>query len=377
MIKIPLMDLQAQYESIKPDIDQTVGRILTEANFVGGPEKLRFEQEFSAAIKVSHTVGVGNGTDAIFLVLKALGIGGGDKVVTAANSFIASSEAITASGAQVVFCDVEESSALLDLNALEEILKKDSVKVGGKIKAVLPVHLYGRLCDMDGLMSLAEKYSVQIIEDSAQAHLAQKNGRFAGTFGVAATFSFYPGKNLGAYGDAGAVVTNDKVLAEKIQRLADHGRVQKYDHDIEGFNSRLDTLQAAVLRVKLRHLSQWTEQRIKKAQLYSQLMKDIPKIQCPIHPPHGEHVFHLYVVRVPGREEVLKKLQAKNIFAGVHYPISLPLLKAYRHLGHQPKDFPVAYKLSQEILSLPLYPEISAEAQSLVVRHLKEALQEL
>lgn len=373
-MKIPLMDIQAQYFSVKSEIDDVVGKVLNSANFVGGPEKDLFEKEYSELFKVKHTIGVGNGTDAIFLVFKALGLGPGDEIITNANSFIASSEAVTAVGARVVFCDVDEKTFLLDLNHLESLLKKSSVKSGGKIKAILPVHLYGRIHDMTAIMRLAEKYGVYVIEDTAQAHLAEWQGKMAGTFGAAGTFSFYPGKNLGAFGDAGAVVCNDDRIAEKVRKLANHGRVQKYDHDMEGYNSRLDALQAAVLRVKLKHLKKWTLARQEKALTYDKLLADVPGVIRPEIPGMGQHVFHLYVIRVQNRDTVAKKLQSKDIYASIHYPIALPYLKAYEYLGHKPSDFPVAHKLQSEILSLPLYPEMSAEAQAYVVKNLKEAL---
>ena len=373
-MEIPLMDIQAQYLSVKKEIDETVQNIIHHAHFVGGEEKDLFETEYSAAFGVKHTIGVGNGTDAIFLILKALGIGPGDEVVTAANSFISSSEAITACGARVVFCDVDDSNALIDLNLLEKILKKSSVKSGGKIKAILPVHLYGRIVDMTALMSLAHKYEVLVIEDTAQAHLARWEGRCAGTFGVAGTFSFYPGKNLGAFGDAGAVVTNDSDLAQKIRKLANHGRISKYDHDIEGFNSRLDTLQAAVLRVKLRHLPNWTLARQKRAQKYHQMLEQLPQVLRPQMPPQEQHVFHLYVIGVDRRDEVLEGLKKKHIQAGIHYPIALPFLKAYSYLNHKPEDFPVSYKWQTRHLSLPLYPEMTDEQQQYVVKNLTEII---
>lgn len=373
-MEIPLMDIQAQYLSVKEEIDHVVQKVIHQAQFVGGEEKDLFEQEYSQAFGVKHTIGVGNGTDAIFLIFKALGIGAGDEVVTAANSFIASSEAITASGARVVFCDIEESTSLMDLNCLEKILKNGCVKNGGKIKAILPVHLYGRIMDMSALMSLAEIYNVKIIEDCAQAHLARWQGQCAGSFGTAGTFSFYPGKNLGAFGDAGAVVTNDTDLANKIRKFANHGRISKYDHDIEGFNSRLDTLQAAVLRVKLRHLPAWTLARQQKAQKYHRLLADVQQVLRPEMPPQEQHVFHLFVVGVDQREQVIEGLKKKNIHAGVHYPIALPFLKAYSYLNHQPQDFPVSYRLQSRALSLPLYPEMTDDQQSYVVESLKQVL---
>lgn len=372
-MKIPLMDLHRQYEQIKPAIDFTIQRCLDQASFVGGAEKEAFEKEYAAAMGAQFCIGVGNGTDSLFLLLKARGIGPGDEVLVPANSFIATSEMVSAAGAVPVFCDVDEKTFNLDFQQAEKILKAR----GGKIKAIFPVHLYGRMTDMDAVMDLCKRYNLFCVEDSAQAHMAKWNGKKAGTIGHAGSYSFYPGKNLGAYGDAGAIVTNDEALAARVRKLANHGRIGKYDHDIEGYNSRLDTIQAAVLRVKLRYLSDWTEERKNRAHTYDELLKDIPGLIRPELPPREQHVFHLYVVRVPQRDEVLKQLKEKGVEASVHYPISLPLLQAYASGGHKPEHFPVASKLQNEILSLPLFPEITLEEQQYVAKTLKDILSSL
>lgn len=371
-MNIPLVDLKKQYLSIRSEINSTIQQILDSAHFIGGPEKESFEKNWAKMLNVPHCIGVGNGTDSLFLILKALGIGAGDEVVVPANSFIATSEAVSATGARVVFCDVEEQTFNLDLNLLEEILKKRSAKNGGKIKAIMPVYLYGRMLDMPALMSLSEKYQVVVVEDSAQAHLAQQHGRAAGAWGAAGSFSFYPGKNLGAYGDAGAIVTQDPDLALRVRKMANHGRISKYDHDQEGFNSRLDTLQAAILDVKLKHLPKWTEARITKAKKYSQLLNTVEQIKTPDIPSDQSHVFHLYVVRTNERDSLQKALAAKCIECGVHYPVPLPQLQAYKYLGHNTeKEFPVSFRLSKEILSLPLFPEITDEEQTFIAEAIR------
>lgn len=373
-MKIPLMDLHRQYQSIKPEINNAIQSVLDSCNFVGGPEKENFEKEFAEALRSKFCVGVANGTDAISICLKTLGVGPGDEVVTAANSFIASSEAITSIGARVRFLDVDEKTFHINLNHLEDLLKKEGPQAGGKIKAVIPVHLYGRIVNMEGLMSLARRYQVKVIEDTAQAHLAELAGRTAGTWGDMSTFSFYPGKNLGAYGDAGAILTQDESLAKLARKIANHGRTQKYDHDMEGFNSRLDSLQAAVLRVKLRKLPAWTQKRCDVALWYDSHLKSLDLIRPEI-PPEKQHVFHLYVVRVHNRDAIFQKMKNAGIEVGIHYPIILPALEAYKYLGHKPQqDFPVAYRLQSEILSLPLFPEISEQELQIVTETLQKSL---
>ncbi len=374
-MKIPFMDLHRQYIGLKSDIDSAIQSVIDSSEFVGGRVKTEFEENFARACGAKHCIGVANGTDAITLCLKAMGIGAGDEVVVPTATFIATSEAVSASGARPVFCDSNRHTYLMDFEKLEEILAKRAHSRGGKVKAVVPVHLYGRLCPMPQLMALAQKYEVQVIEDSAQAHLAELGGKKAGTFGAMATFSFYPGKNLGAYGDAGAIVTDNDHLAAQARLIANHGRVSKYDHIIEGFNSRLDSMQAAILNVKLPHLESWSEARRRHAKRYNEILGFLEnKIQLPQIPAGREHVFHLYVIRVPHREKVQAELTKQGVQTIVHYPIALHNLKAYAHLGHKPSDFPVANEFQNQILSLPLFPEMSTAQQDYVATSLEKAL---
>lgn len=364
-MKVPFVDLQAQYRSIKDEIDLAIAQVLHDASFVGGPIVEAFERNFARYIGSKHCIGVANGTDAISLVLRALGIGPGDEVITAANSFIATSEAVTSVGARVVFVDCDPSTYTIDAGRIEQA-------VTPRTKAIIPVHLYGRPADMDAVMSIARRHGLRIIEDAAQAHGALYRGRRVGTLGDCACFSFYPGKNLGAYGDGGAVTTDDDALALKIRMYANHGRTQKYDHEFEGYNSRLDSIQAAVLDVKLRHLEQWTERRREIARQYDAGLGDI--VTVPAVPTDARHVYHLYVVRVPRREEVMEFLKRKGIGTGIHYPIPLPLLNAYRYLGHSAEDFPAASSLKDDIMSLPMHGSMSDEQVAYVINSLREAI---
>ncbi len=374
-MQVPFMDLKRQYQSIQGEVSVALQDILETASFIGGPKKEQFEKQFAQALGIKHCIGVGNGTDSLFLILKSMiqlqRLSPGDEIVTAANSFIATSEAITLAGLRVRFLDIDPQTMNLDLNALEKTLDKGAKSRGGRIAALMPVHLYGRMVDMERVMSLAQKFQLQVIEDSAQAHLATQNLKKAGTIGHAGSFSFYPGKNLGAYGDAGAVVTSDSELAELVRKMANHGRIQKYDHDMEGVNSRLDTLQAAVLTIKLKHLPKWTEQRIERAYQYDELLSGETNIVKPQLPPRGEHVFHLYTIRVKNRNEVQSKLKAQGVETGIHYPVMLPQLKAYSYLKLDLNDFPVAKQYQDEILSLPLFPEMTFEELRYTVECLK------
>ncbi|MEK6628267.1 MAG: DegT/DnrJ/EryC1/StrS family aminotransferase [Bdellovibrionota bacterium] len=363
--KIPLMDLKKQYQQIQPEIDAKLKQIFTECSFIGGVEKDSFEIEYAKLMGAKHCIGVANGTDALFLIMKAMQVGKGDKVITVANSFIASSETISATGATPIFVDVDEKNFLIDLNKLENLLKMKAVS--NNIKAIVLVHLYGHIVDMPRLLEITDKYNVKVIEDCAQSHLASIGGKKSGTWGVAGSFSFYPGKNLGAAGDAGAIITDDDELAQKIRMLANHGRIDKYNHVIEGFNSRLDSIQAAVLRIKLKYIEAWTEKRKEKALIYNELLAQVPEVIRPNLPDRERHVFHLYTLRVKNRDEVVKQMKAEGIEVGVHYPIMLPALKAYEYLKCTPNDFPVANVLQNEIMSLPLYPEITLEQQKRIV----------
>jgi len=351
-MNIPLVDLVAQYRSIKEDIDGAIAEVIGAAAFIGGRHLDAFEKAFAQYCSVKHCIGVGNGTDALFITLRTLGIGRGDEVITVANSFIATSEAISLTGAKVVFVDINTRTYNIDANAIE-------AKITRNTKAIVPVHLYGQPADMDPILALARKHGLKVVEDCAQAHGARYKDRPIGTMGDAATFSFYPGKNLGAYGDGGAIVTQNDEFALKAKMFANHGRVEKYDHAMEGVNSRLDGLQAAILKAKLAHLPAWTEARRKHAQLYNRLLTH-PGVTKPEELENVTAVYHLYVIRVKSalRDGLQKHLSSKGISTGIHYPIPLPRLKAYAYLNHTEKDFPRAYAAAGEIVSLPMYAEL-------------------
>ncbi|CAB1063924.1 Aminotransferase, DegT/DnrJ/EryC1/StrS family [Olavius sp. associated proteobacterium Delta 1] len=348
---ISFVDLKAQYLSIKKEIDQAILDVIHESAFIGGRFVKSFEKKFANYVGSKHCIGVGNGTDAIYLALKALGISAGDEIITAANSFIATSEAVTLTGANVKFVDCDRNTYNIDPKKVEQAISK-------KTKAIIAVHLYGQPADMIMLKKIADSNGIFLLEDGAQAHGAQIEEQRVGTFGDLACFSFYPGKNLGAYGDAGAIVTADENLAGKCRMIANHGRVEKYDHEFEGVNSRLDGLQAAILCVKLAHLEKWTEKRRAAAAIYGELLAESRAI-TPFEGQGFRHVYHLYVVRIKNRDTVRRTLEKQGISTGIHYPISLPMLRAYRYLGHSPKDFPISNRYSQEILSLPMYPELN------------------
>jgi dTDP-4-amino-4,6-dideoxygalactose transaminase len=366
-MKIPLVDLKAQYERIKDEINAAIQEVIATSAFIGGPCVRAFEEAFAKFCGVKHCIGVGNGTDALFIALKSLGIGAGDEVITASNSFIATSEVITMTGAQVVFCDIDPKTYNIDVSQIE-------AKIAPQTKAIIPVHLYGQPADMDPLLELARRYGLKIVEDAAQAHGARYKGQMVGSLGDAACFSFYPGKNLGAYGDGGAIVTNDDELALTIRMFANHGRVDKYDHKIEGMNSRLDGLQAAILSVKLKYLEEWTEARRQLAYLYNNLLAD-SEIVTPVEIENARSVYHLYVVRLRNdtRDLVSQELLRRGIAVGIHYPIALPNLKAYSHLSEEERRCPEATSASQEILSLPLFPELNKAEVQYIAETLKES----
>jgi len=354
-MSIPFVDLKAQYRAIQPQIDAAVAEVMKDAAFIGGPFVDEFERAFARYTGAKHCVGVANGTDALFIALKALGIGPGDEVITVANSFVATSEAIGMAGAQVVFVDINPSTYTIDVTQIE-------AKITKKTKAIIPVHLYGQPADMDPIVAIAKKHGLRIIGDAAQAHGALYKGQAIAKLADITCFSFYPGKNLGAYGDAGAFVTDNDEWVAKARMFANHGRTSKYDHGIEGVNSRLDGIQAAVLTVKLGHIEEWTERRRKNAYRYNEALKGL-NVVTPRELDNVRAVYHLYVVRVPnGRREKLQEfLQTKGVSTGVHYPIALPYLGAYSHLGHVPTDFPESLRASSEIVSLQMFPELSEE----------------
>ncbi len=366
-MKVPFVDLKAQYLSIKEEIDEAVQSVIAECAFVGGRFVKTFEEAFAGYTGAKYCIGAGNGTDALAIALRALGIGRGDEVITAANSFIATSEAVTAAGAKVVFVDCDVETYNMDAGKIEQAITD-------RTRAIIPVHLYGQPAGMDTISAVAEKHGLRVIEDAAQAHGARYKGRNTGTIGDCGCFSFYPGKNLGAYGDAGAIVTDDKDLAMKAGMLANHGRTEKYDHEFEGFNSRLDGLQAAVLSVKLRYIEKWTGRRRQIAALYDRQLSGI--VRTPSVLPDVRHVYHLYVVRVKERDRIRKFLADKGISTGIHYPIPLPFLNAYKYLGHGPADFPAAHSLKDEILSLPMCDGMTDDQVSYVAEQLKTAVQE-
>jgi dTDP-4-amino-4,6-dideoxygalactose transaminase len=367
-MNIPLVDLKSQYDSIKPEIDAAIASVIAQTAFIGGTFVKEFEEAFARYCGVGHCVGVANGTDALFIALKALGVGPGDEVITVANSFIATSEAIKMAGAQVVFVDINPNTYTIDVERIEE-------KITPKTKAIIPVHLYGQPADMDPILALARKHGLRVIGDAAQAHGAAYKGRPISQLADITCYSFYPGKNLGAYGDAGALVMDNAEWATAARMVANHGRIKKYDHDLEGVNSRLDGLQAAILSVKLRYLDLWTESRRRNAYRYTRALKQAG-VMTPNELDAVKAVYHLYVIRVPAgfREQFRESLKTAGIDTGVHYPIALPYLNAYRHLGHTETDFPNALKASTEIVSLPMFPELSAEQVDYIAKRVVEAL---
>ena len=362
-MNIPLVDLKAQYRAIEVDIKDAISDVLERCTFIGGAS---FEEAYAAYCGVKHCVGVANGTDALTIALRALGIGADDEVITAANTFIATSEAITLAGARPVFVDVDPRTFNIDTRQIE-------AKITPRTKAIIPVHLYGQPADMDPILQLAASYKLKVIEDACQAHGGVYQGRKVGAMGDVACFSFYPGKNLGAYGDAGALVTNDPGVAIRARMIGNHGGIKKYEHEIEGTNSRLDGIQAAVLQVKLKYLPAWTERRRAIAKLYNELLQNT-ELTTPAELDDVYAVYHLYVVRTDAalRDQLLSYLNAKGIGAGLHYPTALPNLKAYAHLQLSEREFPEATKASREIISLPIFPEL----QDSQVRYVAEMVSE-
>jgi len=362
---IPFVDLRAQYNSIKEEIAEAIQSVLNHSSFIIGEELKKFEEEFSRFCDVKHAIGVANGSDALFLSLRACGIGKGDEVITIPHTFIATTEAISNVGGKVIFVDIDSKTYTIDVYKIEE-------KITERTKAIIPVHLYGQPADMDPILKIAKKYNLKVIEDAAQAHGAEYKGRKAGSIGDVACFSFYPAKNLGAYGDAGMVLTNDDEISEKVKLLRNHGRItKKYEHEIEGYSSRLDNLQAAILRVKLRYLNGWNDKRRKNVEVYNKLLSEIDEIILPFEADYAKHVYHLYVIRTKERDGLREVLNSNGIATGIHYPIPLHLQPAYQYLGYKEGDFPIAEKTSQEILSLPMFAELTDEQIKEIVREIK------
>jgi dTDP-4-amino-4,6-dideoxygalactose transaminase len=362
---IPFVDLQAQYRTIKAEVDLAVARVLENGQFILGPEVEAFEAEFAAFCGAKFAVGVNSGTSALHLSLLAAGIGPGDEVITVPMTFVATVAAILYTGARPVFVDIDRQSYTMDPDRLEAAITSHT-------KAILPVHLYGRMAKMDEITTVAKRHGLIVIEDAAQAHGAVFDGRRAGTIGEIGCFSFYPSKNLGACGEAGAVVTDDRNIARKIRMLRNWGQEQRHLHEHHGYNYRLEGLQAAVLRVKLRRLGEWTEARREHASLYDRLLRD-GDVKTPAVAPDGEHVYHIYGIRLSRRDEMLARLDEQGIQASVHYPVAVHLQPGYGALGYRKGDFPVAEALAREELSLPMYPELTEEQIRTVARAVRTA----
>ena len=391
---VPFLDLVRPHVEMEEELVAVFRKALRTAGFIGGKAVQDFEDAFSNFCHVGHCVGVANGTDALRFALLAAGIRPGDGVITVANTFIATTEAITQAGAMPEFVDIDERTYNINPEKLREYLElkcdRDPVsgrpvsrRTGHTITAIVPVHLYGQMADMDPILKMAESYNLMVIEDACQAHGAQyfsreeQRWRKAGSIGKAAAFSFYPGKNLGACGEAGAVTTHDPEIAGTVRMLRDHGQAAKYYHDIEGYNGRLDAIQAGILHAKLPHLAEWNKLRRQIAKAYTEQLGEVEGIIIPFEPSWSRAVYHLYVVRVPDRQEMQDSLKAADIGTGIHYPVPLHLQQAYRNLGYRSGDLPVTERVSAEIVSLPMYPQLTQAQQTKVVSAMKECLMPL
>lgn len=362
-MKVPFLDLKIQYQTLKKEVQAVVNDVFENTAFVGGKQVSLFEQNFANYCNTKYCLGLNSGTDALKFALLALGIKEGDEVITVANTFIATTEVISQIGAKIVFVDIDEKTYNIDVSKIRE-------KITSKTKAIIPVHLYGQCADMDEILKIAKEFNLSVIEDASQAHGAKYKTLRAGSMGDISAFSFYPGKNLGAYGDGGAIVSNNKKLIDYSLMLRNHGQKEKYYHEIEGYNSRLDTVQAGILDIKLKYLDSWNSNRRKIAHYYNELLKNT-EIITPFEPEFSEAVYHLYIVRLKNRDEVKKKLLEKGIETGLHYPLPLHLQNAYKHLNYVEGSLPITEKVSKEILSLPIYPELTLEQVEYVVKELK------
>jgi dTDP-4-amino-4,6-dideoxygalactose transaminase len=349
---------------MRDELDTAIREVIDSSAFAGGPFVAKFEQDFATFCGAANSIGVGNGTDAIWLALLALGIGPGDEVITVPMTFMATAEAISYCGAKPVFVDIDERTYTLDPDLLERAITP-------KTKAIIPVHLFGQTADMDAILEIAKRRGLPVIEDACQAHGAEYRGRKAGSMGTAGCFSFYPGKNLGALGEAGAVVTNSEELKNKIQMLREHGQAKKYYHTLIGWNARMDGIQGAALRVKLKHLDRANEARRAHARFYDQQLAGVEEVILPTQADYARHVYHLYVVRLQNRDRVLQGMADRGISCGIHYPIPVHLQEAYRFLGHGKGSFPVAERCAEEFLSLPMYPELTTTQLEAVVHEFK------
>lgn len=364
-MRVPLVNLKAQYKSIKHEIDEAIASCIENSRFIGGKPISDFEQNFAKLCNAKYCVGVGSGTAALHLALKAYDIGKGDEVIIPTHTFIATAEAVSSLGAKFVAVDIDEKTYNISIDEIKKAITS-------KTKAIIPVHLYGQPADMAAISELAKEKGLIVIEDACQAHCAEYKGKKL-PYGETACYSFFPGKNLGAYGDAGAVVTNNEEIASKIIMLRDHGRKpgNKYESTIEGFNHRMDTIQAAILNAKLKHIEKWTEMRRKNAETYNQLLKGSGVI-VPYEAPRGKHVYHLYVVRVKNRDALQRHLKENEIETGIHYPFAIHQQPAYKRLGYKLSAFPITEKITPEVLSLPMFAELTKEQIGFVVEKIKE-----
>jgi len=393
-MKIPFLDLVTPHAEVEAELVAAFRQALKTAAFIGGPEVEGFEQEFACFCEARHCVGVGSGTDALRFALTAAGVRTGEMVVTVPNTFIATTEAISQAGARIAFVDVDPRTYTLDPEKLRAFVDADCrvdpvsgrlvhKATGSVVSAVVPVHLYGQMADMDPILEIAARCRLVVVEDACQAHGAeylsrhQKRWLKAGSIGSAAAFSFYPGKNLGACGEAGAITTNDDRIAAACRMIRDHGQSKKYYHDVEGYNGRLDAIQAALLRIKLRHLSRWNDERRERARRYGQLLAEVAGVAAPVVPEWSNPVFHLYVIEVADRDELQRQLGAAGIGTGIHYPIPLHLQKAYEGLGFGRNSFPVTEQAAPRLLSLPMFPNLTPEAQRTVIEQLRQVSSEV
>jgi len=364
-MKVPFLDLKIQYKEIEQEVLPMVTDAMENASFIGGPQVSGFEEEFANFCDSKFCVGVGSGTDALRFALIAVGVGSGDEIITVPNTFIATTEAISQVGATPVFVDIYSDTGNIDVSLIEG-------KITEKTKVIIPVHLYGQPADMDPILEVAKRHNLAVIEDACQAHGALYKNKKAGSLGIAGCFSFYPGKNLGAFGEAGAVVTQDDEIADKIRMIRDHGQEKKYFHQIEGYNGRLDAIQAGVLRIKLKRLENWNRSRRENAAYYNELLSEIPGVTIPVEADFAVSVYHLYVLLIDDRDRLQQFLGDKGIATGLHYPMPLHLQKAYEHLGFKEGAFPVTENVAGRLLSLPMYPQLTRKQIEYVADTIKE-----
>ena len=366
-MKVPFLDLKSEHTPLREEFEHAIARVIDRNAFAGGPFVTKFEEEFASFCESDCAIGLGSGTEALWLTLLGLGVGAGDEVITVPSTFMATAEAITYCGATPTFVDIDERTYTMDPTALQDAITE-------KTRAIIPVHLFGQSADMDPILEIARDHGLFVIEDAAQAHGAEYKGRKAGTLGIAGCFSFYPGKNLGAFGEAGAVITNDFALQEKIRTLRDHGQIRKYYHAMIGWNCRMDGIQAAVLSVKLQHLKRGNDLRRAHARKYNDAFAGIGQVVTPVEAKYAKHVYHVYAIRVQERSEVMRLLSDKGIGYGVHYPVPVHLQEAYCSLGYKKGAFPIAERTADEFLSLPMFPGLTEAQLDLVIEAVTDCI---